>query len=149
LGLTCLVLFRVEGNSEDEFFKDHAWVDAYVPSRSSAGREEADWRLCTGLIHRTLDAAQQYLPPSQKRTRTFDFTPDELELLRQVTIFDEPLWARISAPTGPIVISDHDRETLKKLILGVRHTFLSSIPGPVGKRYEDLGKLRNKLDQTP
>jgi len=81
--------------------------------------------------------------------RTFDFTPDEGELLKQVTVNDAPLRSRVCAPTGRISISDDDRQTLKKLIDGKRHTFLSTLAGAVGKHYEDLGKLRNKLDRMP
>ena len=81
--------------------------------------------------------------------RTFNFTQDERELLKQVTVSDEPLRSRVCAAAGEIAISDDDRETLKKLIDGKRHTFLSSLPGAVGKHYEDLGKLRYKLDRMP
>jgi hypothetical protein len=81
--------------------------------------------------------------------RTFDFTPDEGELFKQVTADDAQLRSRVCAPTGHVVMSDDDRKTLMRLIDGRRHTFLSSILGPVGKLYEDLGKLRNKLDRMP
>jgi hypothetical protein len=67
----------------------------------------------------------------------------------QVTVHDALLRSRMCDPTGPIAISDDDRKTLMKLIEGKRHTFLSTLAGAVGKDYDDLGKLRNKLDRMP
>ncbi len=70
-------------------------------------------------------------------------------MLNRVTANDESLRSRVCASTNQVVISDDDRRSLQRLIDGIRHTFLSSLAGAVGKHYEDLGKLRNKLERMP
>lgn len=62
--LTELILVREKGEHQPgEFWEHHAWVDLRAPAGLLGGSEFTDVRLgYHGLLHRTAEAAKEYVP---------------------------------------------------------------------------------------